>query len=221
MEANYRINRLRLRTMPISLFFGLFIMATVAHAQVLGLLPPNITVQPVSKTVQNGDTVTFTTAANCSLGNICTVTWFYKESKNGALPANAVVTTTGLSTTSVSSTLTLPAASQACAGTYYVEIEDQLLGGLLGLTTATATSQNATLSIFPAVTGNAVSSRMTTKGFKIQFFAPTGSNLVIQATSDMKNWTSLCTNVVSGGTVTFTDAVAQTVSTRFYRAKLK
>ena len=37
----------------------------------------------------------------------------------------------------------------------------------------------------------------------------------------MKNWTSVYTNKVAGGSLTFTDAVAKTVSGRYYRAKLQ
>ena len=135
--------------MVIFLFFGFFMMATVGQAQILGLNPPIITVQPVSTNVQNGDTATFTTSAYCTLGDISAVNWFFINSngKSANLPTNATVTTSSLGSTTVSSSLTLKGVSSACAGTYYVEISDQLLDGLLGLLTATATSQNATLGV--------------------------------------------------------------------------
>ena len=218
MEAKRRTNGVLFGKTLIFLLFGLFFITARAEAQILGLGAPNITAQPVGTNVQNGDTVTLTTAANCSLGDICTVTWLFN---NGNLPTNATVTTDGLGSTTVSSTLTLNHVSSACAGTYCVEITDELLGGLLGITTATATSQNATVGVITPVTAVTTGSGMVAKGFKIEFSGPTGSNLVIQATSNMQTWTSICTNVVTDGSVTYTDTVAKTVSCRFYRARLK
>jgi hypothetical protein len=111
--------------------------------------------------------------------------------------------------------LTVSNVSSASAGTYTVTCSD-----VLAVLTGTATA-SVNLGVIPTVTAVASGSQMIEKGFKIQFSAPTGSNLVIQASSDMKNWTSLYTNVVKGGSVTYTDLVAKTVSGRFYRAKLK
>jgi hypothetical protein len=222
MEAELRSDRIRFGIRLISLVFGLFSMATTAHAQILGLGAPNIGVQPMGTNVQNGDTITLTTAATCeSLAQIPSVTWLFK---NGTLPTNAVVTYTGLGSDSVTSTLTLTHVSSADVGDFSVDIEDELLGGVLGITTAMAYSQNAPLSLIPVVTADAGSpsgTGMTTKGFKIQFSAPTGSNLVIQASTDMIHWTPVWTNVVTAGSVTYTDITAKTVPGRFYRARLK
>jgi len=77
---------------------------------------------------------------------------------------------------------------------------------------------NTVNNVLTAVTG---ASKMLTSGFKLQFSAPTGSNVVIEATSNMNNWSAIYTNVASGGSVTYTDAVAKTASCRFYRARLK
>ena len=217
MEYKQRQNRRWIQKMVIFLVFGLFITAR-AEAQILGLGPPVITVQPMGTNVQNGDTVTFTTSAYCTLGDICAVTWVFK---NGKLPTNATVTVSGLGTTTVSSTLTLKNASSACAGNYSVEIEDELLGGLLGLTTATATSQNATLGIIPTVTAVPSGTGMVSSGFKLEFSAPTGSNVVIEASSDLKTWVPISTNVVAGGIVSYIDAAAKAHSSRFYRALIK
>jgi len=221
MEVKHRINRSRLGKTLISLFFGIFMTAATSQAQILGLGAPDITVQPGSTNVQNGDSITLTTVANCSLGDICSVTWVYVNGKNGNLPSNATVTTTGLGTMNVSSTLTLAHVTSACAGTYYVEIEDELLGGILGITTATSDSQNAVVRVIQPIMAVPSGSGMVAKGFKVQFSGPTGSNLVIQASSDMEHWTSVYTNVLTGGSVTYTDAVAKTVPGRYYRAKLK
>jgi hypothetical protein len=37
----------------------------------------------------------------------------------------------------------------------------------------------------------------------------------------MVHWSPISTNVITGGSVTYTDAVAKTQSGRFYRARLK
>ena len=213
----------------ISTIFGLFMMATVVHAQLLGLGAPAITVQPVGTNVQNGDTITFTVSANCTQslgGTIGAVTWHFN---NGNLPTNAIVGINGMGSQNVSSTLTLTHVSGACAGNYSVDIEDQLLGGILGLTTAWAYSQNAPLVVttpptpVAAVVGGSKMMTITSgKGFKCQFSGPIGSNLVIEATSDMGRWSPIYTNVVTAsGTLSYTDSVPQTASCRFYRAKLK
>ncbi|MGH7940565.1 MAG: immunoglobulin domain-containing protein [Limisphaerales bacterium] len=220
MEAKIRIHVSWLGMTIIPLFFGLF-LAAQAQAQILGLGAPVFTVQPVGVTVQNGDTVTLTASAYCNLGSICSVTWVFSNGRNGRLPDNATVANVGLGSANVSTTLTLKHVSAACAGTYYVEIEDELLGGLLGLTTATSYSQKASVAVTPTVIGTADGSQMDTKGFTIEFSGPTGSNLVIQASSDMKHWTPVYTNRISGGTVTYTDPMARTVSGRWYRAKLQ
>ncbi len=221
MEAKHRNNRERLGRTLISLFFGIFMTVATSQAQILGLGAPDITVQPVGTNVPNGDSITLTAGANCSLGDMCSVTWVYVNGKNGNLPSNATVTTTGLGTMNVSSTLTLGHVTSACAGTYYVEIEDELLGGLLGITTATSDSQKATVGAIQPVMAVPGGSAMVAKGFRIQFSGPVGSNLVIQASSDTIHWTSVYTNVLTGGSLTYTDTVAKTVPGRYYRAKLK
>jgi hypothetical protein len=215
MEAEHRMNRAGLRKMAIFLmFFGLFITARVDA----GLLAPSLSVSPASTNVPNGDTVTINVQSSVLAGVLSSVSCQFS---GGAFPANASFTTSGGGSLlelggSVDAVLTITNMSAASAGTY--TFSSSTVGLLGGLLTTTATS---TISLTPTVTGVTSGSGMTTKGFKIQFSAPTGSNLVIQATSDMKNWTSLCTNVVKNGSVTYTDAVAKTVSCRFYRAKLK
>ena len=159
--------------------------------------------------------MTFNATGYIALGVLTSATWSFS---GGTWPTNATVTTTGggiLNVDStINSTLIIRNFSSACAGTYTFTIT----GGVLLIVTA---SQSATVGLIPTVNAMPTGSQMVTKGFKIQFSAPTGSNLVIQASSDLKNWTSLCTNLVTGGSVTYTDIVAKTASERFYRAKLK
>ncbi|HEX3627937.1 MAG TPA: hypothetical protein VH280_21210 [Verrucomicrobiae bacterium] len=219
MEAKHRINRLGLTKTAIFLvFLGLFI-TTQAQA---GLLAPTLSVSPANTNVPNGDTVTINIQSSVTIGVLSTIGVKYN---GGALPANAnFITSTPLLELggSVTGTLTITNMSSASAGTYTISSSTVgLLGGLL------TTKATCTISTPPTITGlvagsNAgTGSKMVANGFKIQFSAPTGSNLVIQASSDMTHWTSVYTNVVTGGTLTYTDAAAKTASFRYYRAKIK
>lgn len=196
-----------LRKVAICLVFAVF----AANARAGGLLPPTITGQPSDTSVQNGDTATFNMSAGCLLSAIGSVTWYC-----GNKP---VYTETYLLTLfSVSSTLTINNVSSNNVGSYYAVVQD-LLGG-------TVKTSSANLSLIPPVAAVTGGSGMMSKGFKLQFTGPVGSNLVIEATSDMVHWTPLSTNVLSssggkGGNVTYTDTVAKAFSSRFYRGRLK
>lgn len=203
MEVAGKLDRCLAQKMVIFAVFGLF----TANAQAQLLPAPTITVQPLSTNVSKGDTVTFSVTAKCSLSLISSATWYFN---NTAVPAT---TTIGLLTSKITTTLTVPNVSSTDVGNYKAVINN-ILGG-------SAMSDIAQLSVVPTVTAVTTGSAMVDKGFKIQFSAPVGSNLVIQATSNMSNWTSLCTNMVTTGTVTYTDAVAKTASCRFYRALIK
>lgn len=209
MELKRRMNGRWFRKVVISLFFGLFIIGK-AEAQLAV-----VSVSPSGTNVLNGDTVSIDASAYVTLGVLSSVTWSYSGK---SWPTNATCTDVGSLLnvdSSIDSCLTISNFSPACAGTYTVTVS----GGLLGLL-GTA-SQSVTVGVVPTVTGLTSGSAMGKKGFKIQFSGPTGSNLVIQASSDMKHWTPICTNVITGGSVTYTDAAAMTVPGRFYRAMLK
>lgn len=206
MEFRSRINGHLLKKIAICLIFGLFVAANVEA----GLIAPTITAQPSNTSVQNGDTASFTMSAECTLSLIGSVTWYYTSNNT----TRAVYTNTFLvALGSISSTLTINYASSNNVGSYYAEAED-LLGGIVK-------TSSATLSVTPPLAAVTSGSAMISKGFKLQFSGPTGSNLVIQATSDMVHWSPISTNVIVGGSVTYTDTVAKTMSGRFYRAMLK
>jgi Immunoglobulin domain len=221
MDYKRQQNRRWFQKILIFLACGLF--TAKAQAQIGILVPANINAQPLSTNVQNGDTATFTVSANCigSGGVIDSVTWLYN---GNPISTNTAVTTSssGLLTTTINSTLTIKNVQSAKCGTYSVQIKDAIIN-LLNIIVLedTATSQGATLGLVPTVTAVTSQSGMVSKGFKVQFLGPTGSNIVIQATSDLTSWTSISTNIMVNGNVTYTDTVAPTVSCRFYRAKLK
>lgn len=211
MEYQFRLSRRWIQKMVVFIGFSLF--TARAQAQIGLPLPPTIAPQPVGLSVQNGGTAVLVSDAS-SLSVITNVSWYHN---NGQLvPANQVVTVNaGLTAVS---TLTIPNVSSTNAGNYYMVVQNSF-----GLS-ATSSKANVIVllstvtNVLQAVTG---ASKMLTQGFKLQFSAPIGSNVVIEATSDMTHWSSIYTNVASSGSVTYTDAVARTISSRFYRARLK
>jgi len=214
MEAERRINRRWFQNLVIFLVFGLFITANAKA----GLLAPTLTVSTSSTNVSKGDTVTISIQSSVTVGVLSSIGCQFS---GGAFPTNASFTTSGGGSLldlggSVDATLTITNMSAACAGTYtFSSSTVGLLGGIL------TTYAPSTVTVTPTVTGLTSGSAMVTKGFKIQFSGPTGSNLVIQASTDMKHWTSISTNVITGGSVTYTDAAAMTMPGRYYRAMLK
>jgi len=207
MESKIRFrNRQWLQKSLVYIVFTLF----TAKAQALALFgPPDITVQPIGISVQNGGTAIITCTAT-SVSGFTSWNWYC----NGKLvPSSDYVTVDLL--VGVECILTVPNASTTNAGTYKMTVSNAY-----GTTTSSnvAVVLNTVNNVLTAVTG---ASKMLTSGFKLQFSAPTGSNVVIEATSNMNNWSAIYTNVASGGSVTYTDAVAKTASCRFYRARLK
>src|SRR5580698_3907463 len=171
MEAKRRINLAGVRKTAI--FLTAFALFVTVNAKA-GLLAPSLSVSPSATNVSKGDTVTISVQSSVTVGVLSSLTCQFN---GGALPANVSFTSVGGGSLldlggSVNAILTITNMSGATAGTY-------------------------TFSASAVAAG----SGMIQNGFKIQFSAPTGSNLVIQASSDMKNWTSVYTNVVTGGSL--------------------
>lgn len=214
MENKCRCNsRFWFQKTTVSLVFGLFTIQ--AQAQLLNP-KPNITVPPVGIGVQNGGTAVLTMAATALLtAPIKTVNWYFATDNTTNLISTGVATV-NLGTTA-SSTLTIGNVSSANQGNYFVEVANSA---------GTTTSGNAALVVVLSTVTNLVSAvvggaGMLESGFKVQFSGPVGSNLVIQASSDLNHWSPVYTNVVTANGLSYTDTVAKTVSCRFYRAKLK
>lgn len=174
------------------------------------LLPPIITIPPSGETVQNGGTAVFSTTV-ISL-TTPSFTWLF----NGKpISASANVTVVNLPLLGTS-TLTISNVSSANAGSYAVRVNNGL----------TSTSGGATLVVLtnpvPAVV-NIVSggTGMTVGGFKLQLSGPAGSNYVIQASTDLKNWIPISTNAAPTGSVAYTDTAATNLAFRYYRAKIQ
>ncbi len=63
-----------------------------------------------------------------------------------------------------------------------------------------------------------VASRLPDGCFHIRMTGPDGAWCRIESTSDLRNWTPICTNQVFAGALDFVDPGAQADQLRFYRA---
>ena len=187
--------------------------AVKAHAG-LGI-PPIIVTQPAGLTVPNGGTAQISAIVVPSLLSKQYYYWYC----NGQL----VTTNNNISIGSLVSgldlliSLTISNATAASAGDYTLRVTNGA-GGL--------DSAPATLIVLDTVVSNVVKivssgTGMTLGGFKLQLSAPTGSNVVILASSDLSSWTAISTNTAASGTVTYTDSSATNRSRRYYRAAIQ
>lgn len=205
---------IRQRILKIAAYFLLFgVLTTKSYA----LLPPVILVPPSDISVQNGDTFTLNVFVASVLATP-TFTWL----QNGkAISVNTNVTVTSGKTNVVDlgglvwiSTLTMKSAFLTNAGTYSVKVTN---GG------GSVTSGGAIVIVLATTISNVVNVvttgvKMTTSGFNLQFSAPTGSNVVVEASSDLQHWTPIVTNLVTSGGISVTDTLAKNYPSRYYRA---
>lgn len=204
--------RLTISTLLKALLCLIFIGFIEANACAGLGLPPVFLVQPLGLSVQNGDTATIFAVVTPSLTSKQYYYWFC----NGKpISTNKdLLTSIGASGLDVVPTLTISNATAADAGTYTLAITNGV-GGVV--------SSGATLIVLGTVVSNVVTiissgTGMTLNGFKLALSGPSGSNFVVQASSDLKSWTSISTNSAPTGTVTYTDTSATNRLSRFYRA---
>ncbi|HEY1661182.1 MAG TPA: hypothetical protein VGI03_02080 [Verrucomicrobiae bacterium] len=113
--------------------------------------------------------------------------------------------------------MTIKNTNPTNAGTYYVTAKDTS-------STGTTVSSNATLIVLSTVVTNVINiinsaSTLTAAGFKLQMSAPANSNVVVEASSDLKSWTPIYTNLNSTGSLSFMDTDATNHPARYYRAR--
>lgn len=214
MKLASKISKQHVIKIIICLFFA-FLLTPRGLA---GGPPATIIVQPLGLSVQNGGTAILTTTA-ISVGSSMTFQWLFNGqpvSTTNTTVGNVVVPLVG-----TVSTLTVNHVDSASAGNYSVRITNgsgsvtSSTVNLIVLTDTLTDTLSNVVSFVSTETG------MVTGGFKLKMSGPTGSNVVIEATSDMKNWTPICTNLISNGSITYTDAVAKTLPSRYYRAKIQ
>lgn len=188
-----------------------------------GLFPPKIIVQPLGISVQNGGTAIIAVAAQTT--DILygpSFTWYCNNKKitqggNISISSDDSLTLLGINLLGLSpvSILTITGLASANAGSYYVVETDS---------EGSATSSNAVLVVLSPVVNNAINiissqTALTAAGFKLQMSTPTGSNVVVQASSDLVHWTPIYTNLNSSGSLSFTDGTATNYPYRYYRAR--
>jgi hypothetical protein len=155
-------------------------------------VPPVITTQPLSQTVAQGQSVSFSVEASgmAPLG--------YQWSLNGTALSGAT-----------SSTLTLNNVQTTDAGGYTVVITNFA---------GSVTSAVATLTV---IAPSLYAAAMTSNGFIFQLSVPVGHTYVILASTNLQDWTPLSTNVALTASAVFTDAAATNCDRRFYRVMVQ
>lgn len=180
----------------------MFSLLAMVAAPAWATPPPQISVQPSGLSVSDGGTAVFTVTV--TVGTTLTFPTF-----NWRLNGQNVGS--GLTVAAVN-TLTLNHVHSTNAGNLTVEIRNA--GGAV-------TSAPVSLTVLLGVVNQVVTpvlSGLTSNGFHIVFNGPTGSNVVIQASSDLSSWDSISTNKAANGSVDFTDTTALNRDRRFYRA---
>jgi hypothetical protein len=156
--------------------------------------PPVITVQPLNQTVQEKDTAVFVVLATSSTA--LSYQWYFDDKK-------IVHATTSI--------LAIDNTTMADAGMYYVIVKNA---------SGTVTSSNAVLTVLSTPL-QFTSATMATNGFSILLSGPAGSNYVVLASTNLKEWTPISTNSAPAGSVTYTDTTVTNHSLRFYKAMVR
>jgi hypothetical protein len=197
-------------------------LTTGAQAQ---LLPPVITPPIVLPTVlSSGGSVTnggiaIITATITTTTSLKGTAWYC----NGQLVPASKSSLTSIANLVYASTLTLSNVSSINAGSYTLRATNI---NILGASSSVSSPAIVVVAnLVNTIVSNVVNTAsfvagtvgMTTSGFQFKLNGPTGSNVVIQASSDMIHWTAISTNTFASGQVNFTDAAAKTNVFRYYR----
>jgi len=106
-----------------------------------------------------------------------------------------------------SSSLALSNVQPADAGAFTVAVSNAH---------GSATSSNATLTVDTAVNLNFAG--FTSSGFELRVTGPVGI-YVLQASTNLVDWTDICTNKAPNGILEFSDSNRANFERRFYRAR--
>jgi len=210
MDRLSRFIRYQKRKAAIGLIFFGF-LTTRSHAQIG--TPPIIAVQPLGVAVQNGGTALLTTTAV----SLTSMKFYWLFNGQPVSATNTIVVNVVVPLVGTVSTLTVNDASPASAGNYSVRVVNGV---------GSTSSSNAALIVLTATVTNVLNiisagTGMTAAGFKLQLSGPSGSNYVIQASTDLKNWISIATNAAPTGSIFYTDTAATNLPVRYYRAKIQ
>jgi sugar lactone lactonase YvrE len=184
-------------TVVISSLFG---SVTSAVATLTVQAPPVITVQPTNQTVLAGSSPVFTVAAAGS--GPFGYSWYFD--------------CTNLLAGDTNSTLTLPCVFTNDAGSYTVVVTNAY-----GSVTSTVATLTVTIpSTPPQIVAGDAWFGFATNQFGFNFSGAFGQTIVVDGSSDLVNWTPLCTNTFAGSAVYFWDPCWTNFGWRFYRARL-
>jgi len=161
-------------------------------------VPPGITTEPQSQTVTVGQNASFSVVAGG------TAPLSYQWSLNGTALSGGT-----------SSVLTLTNVQTTDAGSYTVVVTN--LVGSVASAVATLTVTNPPCTTPPRFG----SAGMTANGFTFQLSVSIGCDYVILASTNLKDWTPISSNVALTETLEFTDSTATNLSVRFYRARVQ
>jgi hypothetical protein len=200
-----------LKTLLITAFCMAFLGFSGVHSLAQLPPPPSITAQPSGITVSLLGTGTF--SARSKRGT--SYQWLMNGQPISAVSVQAPYI---LDLSQTTSTVVILGATNTAS--YSLKVSN--LGG-------SVTSSPAILTVtgLSTVVSNVVSFVSSTTGklangaFKLTLNVPVGSNIVVEATSDLVGWTPISTNTATSSSMTFTDAAAATISCRFYRAKIQ
>jgi hypothetical protein len=171
---------------------------TSAVATLTVLVPPGITTRPQSLTVTQGQSASFSVVASG------TAPLSYQWSFNSTALSGAT-----------STTLTLTNAQATDTGNYTVVVTN--VAGSVTSAVATLTVTNPA----PPAPPSLGAAGMTTNGFTFQLSVSVGQTYVILATTNLRDWTPISTNVALLGTILVTDTEATNYSSRLYRVILR
>ena len=226
MDSLPRLNQHSLLKKAVICLAFIGLLSTSARAQ--GILAPIVTPPIVLPSVlSSGGAVTnggilVITATFTSTLKVTGTTWYC-----GSQPVPTSKSTTvntpilnilGLNIGTLS-TLTVTGVASTNAGSYTLHVSNS------NGTTASSAAIVLVADLVNNIVSNVVNTAtfvagtvgLTTGGFQFKLTGPTGSNVVIQASSDMIHWTSISTNTFVSGSVNFTDTAAKTHTFRYYR----
>jgi len=159
-----------------------------AQAMVSYAVAPTIISQPLSQTVASNSTATLTVSATGSPAP--TYQWFLNGAPTGAN----------------NNTLSIQGFQSTNQGRYTV-IVSNALGAVTSTPALLLLNGPARIS----------SCRLCNEGFSLQIAGPAGANYIIECSSDLVNWTPLCTNSAPNGILEFTDTNAANLTNCFYQ----
>jgi hypothetical protein len=162
---------------------------TTSNAVLIVDVGPTIITPPISQTVASNAAVTLSVAASATPAP--SYQWFFN----------------GVATGTNGSSLTIPHFRATNEGSYWVVASNYL---------STATSSPATLLLNSPLRFNSL--LLTSNSLQLQIAGLSGSNYIIQSSTNLSDWISISTNLDSTGLLNFTATNLASLPAQFYRA---